>query len=178
VPAQGAKLEIGDLVDGRYRVERLIGEGGMGVVFAARHVELDEIVAVKVLHPSAATNGENLERFLREARLAAKIKNEHVVRVQDVARGRGRAPPYIVMEYLEGTDLAEVVRARGPLPSTEAVDYILQACEAVAEAHQLGIVHRDLKPSNLLLTRRSDGSPLIKVLDFGISKTHDDDDRS
>jgi serine/threonine-protein kinase len=159
----------------RYVLERILGEGGMGVVFAARHLELDETVAIKMLRPSETSTEENVERFLREARLASKIKNEHVVRIIDVARERGSAPPYIVMEYLDGIDLAELI-ARGPLSSIEAVDYVLQACEALAEAHALGIVHRDLKPSNLLLTRRPDGSPLLKVLDFGISKTHAGDD--
>lgn len=177
VAGYGVYLEVGHLLDERYRLERVIGEGGMGVVFAARHVELNELVAVKVLHSSSAIDEEHLERFLREARLAAKIKNEHVVRVLDVARGRGATPPYIAMEYLEGVDLAELLASRGPLPATEAVDYVLQACEAVMEAHQLGIVHRDLKPSNLLLARRSDGAPLIKVLDFGISKAHEEDSK-
>jgi eukaryotic-like serine/threonine-protein kinase len=175
VAGYGVKPEVGHVLEERYLLERVIGEGGMGVVYAARHVELGEVVAVKILHPSEAMDDEHLERFLREARLCAKIKNDHVVRVLDVARGtRGGFPPYIVMEFLDGFDLATLIRARGPLPYQEAVDYLLQACEAVAEAHQLGIVHRDLKPSNLLLTKKSDGSPLLKVLDFGISKAHDE----
>lgn len=168
------------MLDG-YVLERVLGEGGMGVVFAARHVDTEMRVAIKtLLSPPSSSAEERRERFFREARLAAKIRNDHVVRVLDVTRGdaldpdgRG-SPPYIVMEYLDGFDLDDLLRARGPLRSTEAVDYVLQACEGVAAAHALGVVHRDLKPSNLHLTRRIDGTPLLKVLDFGISKTGDD----
>ncbi|HSQ67026.1 MAG TPA: serine/threonine-protein kinase, partial [Polyangiaceae bacterium] len=143
-----------------------------GVVVAALHVQLDERVAIKFLLPEALESAETVARFAREARAAVKIKSEHVARVSDVGALESGAP-YMVMEYLEGQDLSALVRTRGPLAVSEAVLYLLQAIEAIAEAHALGIVHRDLKPSNLFLTRRADGTPLVKVLDFGISKiTH------
>ena len=158
----------GDVLAGKYQVERVIGVGGMGVVVAAMHLILQERVALKFLLPSVM-NGETMARFGREARAAAKIKSEHVARVTDVGVLENGAP-FMVMEYLEGKDLSATVREKGPLPIRDAVEYVLHACEAVAEAHALGIVHRDLKPANLFLARRAGGSPLVKVLDFGISK--------
>jgi eukaryotic-like serine/threonine-protein kinase len=160
----------GDLIGGKYAVERVLGDGGMGVVVAARHLELGERVALKFLLPEALKNPEACLRFVREARAAARIKGEHVARVLDVG-ARDDGMPFIVMEYLEGHDLGRIVEMRGPLEVSDAVHYVLQACEAVAEAHALGIVHRDLKPANLFLTTSPDGSPLVKVLDFGISKS-------
>ena len=165
-----ASIPPGTVLAGKYRVTKVLGEGGMGVVVAAVHVQLDEPVALKFMLPSALGSPEAVGRFLREARAAVKLKSEHVARVSDVGTLDSGAP-YIVMEYLEGTDLSGVLAARGPLPAEEAVEYILQACDALAEAHSLGIVHRDLKPANLFLTQRRDGSPLVKVLDFGISKS-------
>jgi len=162
-------LEPGAILAGKFRIERVLGRGGMGVVVAARHLQLDELVAIKFLLEDAVTNRESVVRFEREARAAVKIKSEHVCRVSDVGTLDSGAP-YMVMEYLRGLDLKEVSTRRGPLPVTEAVDFVLQACDAVAEAHSLGIIHRDLKPSNLFLTERPDGSPMVKVLDFGISK--------
>jgi eukaryotic-like serine/threonine-protein kinase len=158
----------GDVLAGKYRVERVLGAGGMGVVVAAHHIELDEKVAIKFLHPEAL-DAESRARFAREARAAVKIKSEHVARVTDVGQLEGGAP-YMVMEYLEGGDLEAWLQQRGPLPVQQAVDFVLQACEAIAEAHALGIVHRDLKPANLFCIQRSDGELSIKVLDFGISK--------
>ena len=160
--------EAGTVLAGKYRVLRVLGEGGMGIVVAALHLELDQLVAVKFLHQAALGNPEALARFTREARAAARIKSEHVARVIDVSRLENGAP-YMVMEYLEGEDLAARLRA-GPLSIEDAVDYVVQACDAVAEAHAVGIVHRDLKPSNLFLTRRPNREGLVKVLDFGISK--------
>ncbi|HVJ20330.1 MAG TPA: serine/threonine-protein kinase, partial [Polyangiaceae bacterium] len=159
----------GEILAGKYRVEKVLGVGGMGVVVAATHLQLDERVALKFLLPETAQNGEAVARFAREARAAVKIKSEHVARVSDVGTLETGAP-YMVMEYLTGSDLSERLRAQGPLPITEAVELLLQACAALAEAHGLGIVHRDLKPGNLFLTRRANGSPCIKILDFGISK--------
>jgi serine/threonine-protein kinase len=159
-----------DVIAGKYRVERIIGRGGMGIVVAAWHLELDQRVALKFLMPELVERGESAERFRREARAAARIKSEHVVRVLDVGNWEGNAP-YMVMEYLDGRDLSAELRERGQLTTKECVDYVLQAIEAVAEAHSLGIVHRDLKPENLFLARRADGSRSVKVLDFGISKT-------
>jgi serine/threonine-protein kinase len=140
----------------------------MGVVVAARHLHLEQRVAIKLLLPEAAKDEGAVARFLREGRAASSIRSEHVVRVHDVDVF---APwgPALVLELLDGHDLDALVQA-GPAPIAVAVDYVLQACEALAEAHALGIVHRDLKPQNLFLTHRADGTPCIKVLDFGISK--------
>jgi serine/threonine protein kinase len=166
-------VQPGDILAEKFRVERVLGQGGMGVVVLAEHIELRERVAIKFLLETPGDNAELAERFIREARAAVRIKSEHVVRVVDV----GRLPtgaPYMVMEYLEGEDLSQRLLS-GAVPIEDAVDYVIQACEAMHAAHRLGIVHRDLKPANLFLTERPDGSSLIKVLDFGISKvkTHD-----
>jgi serine/threonine-protein kinase len=158
----------GSVIAGRYRIEGVIGKGGMGAVLAAQHVQLDERVAVKFLHPDLARDAESFERFVREAKAATRIKSEHVVRVFDVGTTE-QGLPYIVMDLLEGTDLGRLVES-GPLPIQLAVDCVLQAAEGLAEAHGAGIVHRDIKPSNLWLSTRRDGSPLVRVLDFGISK--------
>ena len=146
----------GDILSGKYRVERVLGRGGMGVVVAAHHIQLDERVALKFLLPEALGNAEAVARFAREARNAVKIKSEHVARVIDVGTLPNGAP-YMVMEYLDGGDLAAWVKQRGALPVEQAIEFVLQACVAVAEAHALGIVHRDLKPANLFCIRRADG---------------------
>jgi len=159
----------GDILAGKYRVERVLGVGGMGVVVAAHHLQLDERVALKFLLPHALRNAEAVARFDQEARAAVKIKSEHVARVTDVGKLENGSP-YMVMEYLHGHDLAEWLQKHGALPVEQAVDFVLQAGEAIAEAHSLGIVHRDLKPSNLFCIRRADGQQSIKVIDFGISK--------
>jgi eukaryotic-like serine/threonine-protein kinase len=159
----------GQLLAGKYRVERVLGRGGMGIVVAAHHIVLDEVVAIKFLLPEALHSAEAVARFEREARAAVKIKSEHVARVTDVGR-LDTGAPYMVMELLRGRDLGAVLQEDGPLPLEDVADYLLQAGEAIAEAHGLGIVHRDLKPPNLFLTRRADGSSCVKVLDFGISK--------
>ncbi len=164
-----AGVREGDVLAGKYRVERVLGVGGMGVVVAAHHVQLDSKVALKFLLPAMLGHREAVDRFAREARAVVKITNEHVARVFDVGTLDNGAP-YMVMEFLEGGDLADWIRQHGPLPVEQAIDFVLQACIAVAEAHGLGIVHRDLKPANLFCVRRSDGQLLIKVLDFGISK--------
>jgi len=162
-------------VAGKYRVERVLGKGGMGIVVAARHVQLGELVAIKLLLPEMTMDAEIVQRFSREARAAVRIKSEHVARVSDVGT-LDTGAPYMVMEYLHGSDLGAVLTEQGALPLEDAVDFVAQACEAIAEAHALGIVHRDLKPSNLMLVARSDGTPCIKVLDFGISKIAVPDD--
>jgi len=167
-----ARVKVGQELAGKYRVERVIGVGGMGIVVAARHVELDEVRAIKLLHPAELGNSQALARFAREARAAVRLRSEHAARVFDAGRLE-TGVPYMVLEYLEGTDLNRLCKKVGRLPITEAVLYLLQACDAVAEAHALGIIHRDLKPANLFLTHRMDGSPCIKVLDFGISKRVD-----
>ena len=163
------EVHEGQILAGKFRIERVLGRGGMGVVVAATHLQLDERVALKFLLPEALVNPEAVERFAREARAAVKIKSEHVARVSDVGTLESGSP-YMVMEYLHGEDLAASVRRSGALSVSDAVEFLLQGCEAIAEAHALGIVHRDLKPANLFITRRVDGSACIKVLDFGISK--------
>ncbi len=158
----------GDEIAGKYRVERIVGRGGMGVVVSAVHVHLEERVAIKLLLPGADVKPEVAERFMREARAAVKIKSQHVAKVMDVGiQPDGR--PYMVMEFLEGRDLGEELDRNGPLPEAVAVEYVLQACDALAEAHRRGIVHRDLKPSNLFLCKNRN-PPIIKLLDFGVSK--------
>ncbi len=171
------ELPVGEIVAGKYRIVRVIGRGGMGVVHAALHMTLHETVAIKVLRPAMMKMPDMVARFLREARAASRIKSEHVARVYDVDM-LPYGVPYIVMEHLQGTDLADLGRDRGPLPIAEAAAYIIAACDAIGEAHELGVVHRDLKPSNLFLADRRDGERLIKVLDFGISKIYGASDDS
>ncbi len=161
--------KIGVQLFGKYIIERTLGEGGMGVVFAARHQLLEQRVAVKVVRPEFMAQLDAVARFLNEARAAARIENDHVARVLDVGTLEGGLP-YMVLEYLEGADLAQLLRQRGPLPVAEVADYLLEAIEGLAHAHAAGIIHRDLKPSNLFLARRPDGTSRVKVLDFGISK--------
>jgi len=158
-----------ELIDGKWQVEKVIGEGAMGVVFRVVHVELDRPFAVKVVRDEFARNEEVVARMLQEARTAARLRSEHIAQVVDMGRLASGAP-YIVMECLEGADLCSYLFDQGRLSSELAVSFVLQACEAVAEAHASGIIHRDLKPENLFLSTRADGSQLVKVLDFGISK--------
>jgi len=160
----------GQILAGKYRVEKVLGSGGMGVVVAAWHLELEQRVAVKFLHPLALERTDTAERFRREARSAAKIRSEHVARVIDVGIMEGGVP-YMVMEYLEGHDISDEMQKHGMLPIADAIDFVLQAIEALAEAHAAGIVHRDLKPANLFIAHRADGTRIVKVLDFGISKS-------
>ena len=160
----------GELVADKYEVEHVLGSGGMGVVVAARHVQLGRRVAIKFLRGYAADDPNATERFLREARAAVVLTSQHATKVLDVGTTQA-GEPYIVMEYLAGMDLTELLRQRGRLGVEDTVDIVLQACEAIAEAHAHGIVHRDLKPPNLFVTTDSDGRRLIKVLDFGISKS-------
>jgi serine/threonine protein kinase len=164
-------IPAGAVLASRYRVVRHLGEGGMGSVLLVQHVATDEHFALKVLHPSIVRDASNLERFRREARTPARIDSDHVARVTDadVAPELG-GRPFLVMEYLRGEDLEHAVERRGPLPPAEVVLYLRQTARALDKAHAIGIVHRDLKPENLFLTQREDGSPLIKLLDFGIAK--------
>ncbi len=162
-------IQVGDVVGEKYVIDAVVGVGGMGVVFAARHTGLDAHVALKFLSRDGLLDSTAIGRFQREARAAAKLKSEHAARVFDVGT-HTNGLPYIVMEYLEGRDLGRLLRERGRLPTATAVDVLLQTCEAIAEAHDRGIIHRDLKPSNLFCVFRADGRLRIKVLDFGISK--------
>ena len=154
---------------GKYRLEREVGRGGMGVVFLATHVALEQPVAIKIVLPALAENPIAIQRVLREARCAAQITGDHVVRVMDVGQ-LTTGEPFIVMDYVEGEDLARVLSRSERLPLLVAVHWVIEACVAIADAHARGIIHRDLKPGNLFLARLADGRELIKVLDFGISK--------
>ena len=158
----------GDTIDGKYLLIGVIGAGGMGVVYEAEHLRLKQRCAIKMLSAGMLGEVDILKRFEREARASALLKSAHVTRVTDVAT-TSNGVPYIVMELLSGHDLDATLEERGRLPYAEAVDYVLQACAAVAEAHGAGIIHRDLKPGNLFLSREPDGT-VLKVLDFGISK--------
>ncbi len=169
----GRPFQIGEVIAGKYQIESILGEGGMGIVVAAKHLQLDQLVAIKFVLPSMIESKMVVERFLREARAAVRLKSEHAARVLDVDTLESGVP-YMVMEYLAGSDLAQVLKHQGAQPLDVAVGYVVQACEAVAEAHARGIVHRDLKPQNLFLTTGVGGQPLVKVLDFGISKMADD----
>ena len=169
-PRAAAGVRDGEILAGKYRVQRVLGVGGMGVVVAATHLQLKITVAIKFLLHTMLDQPGVVRRFADEAQRAAQITSEHVVRVYDVGTLENGAP-YMVMEYLEGSDLSALLRQRGPLPVKDAIDFVLQAMEAVAEAHTKGIVHRELKPANLFCVRRSDGKLAVKVLDFGISKT-------
>jgi eukaryotic-like serine/threonine-protein kinase len=170
-------VQSGQVVGGRYRIDDIIGAGAMGFVVSAWHLELDQAVALKVLNPDVFEKEEALQRFRREVRAAARIRSEHVCRVNDVGT-LDTGEPFMVMELLHGNNLEEELHRRRVLPVEEAIRYMLEAVEAVAEAHAAGIIHRDLKPANLFVARRADRSRLIKVLDFGISKSMADSQKS
>jgi serine/threonine protein kinase len=162
----------GKTIAGRYLVERLIGQGGMGTVWAGRHVSLDQLVAIKFVHPKLAGSAEALRRFDTEAKAAARIKSRHAVAVYDHGVSEG-GQPYIVMEYLEGESLEQSIARRGKLPLQEVAEIVQQAARALYAAHQAGIVHRDLKPDNIFLARDVEAGALgysVKLLDFGIAK--------
>lgn len=165
-------IRSGDVIDGKYRLERTLGIGGMGIVYEAHHIELEVRRAIKIMQPPTGndTGTDNVDpsaqvRFLREARAAARIVSEHVAHVYDVGVLES-GERYMVIEYLSGTDLERLVRKRGPLSADKAVAYVLQACSGISEAHKLGIIHRDIKSSNLFLTE----SEVIKVIDWGLAK--------
>jgi serine/threonine-protein kinase len=164
----------GEIIAGKYRVLRALGEGGMGHVVLAEHVHLGERVAIKRLRPGTTGQGTASTRFLREARAAAKLRGEHIARATDFGVLEDGSA-YLVLEYLEGEDLAKLLKRQGRVVTPEAVGYLLQACEGLAEAHAEGLVHRDIKPANLFLTHRPDGTPLVKVLDFGVAKRMEPD---
>jgi serine/threonine-protein kinase len=162
-----AVVRVGEVIDGKYEIERILGQGAMGVVAQAHHRGLARRVAMKFLSEPLSADAAARARFLREARAMAQLEGAHVVRVLDVTDG---PTPYLVMELLHGRDLGAHLREHGALPVAEAVEFVLQACEALAEAHARGVVHRDLKPTNLFVVDRADGAPFVKVLDFGIAK--------
>jgi eukaryotic-like serine/threonine-protein kinase len=168
VPGLPTGVREGEIVAGKYRIVRVLGAGAMGTVALARHLNLDQDVAIKFLTPEALGT-DAVGRLLREARAVARIRSEHVVRVHDVSVLESGVP-YIEMEYLEGCDLSKWLQKYGPLDVELAVDFLLQACDAIAEAHQLQVIHRDVKPANLFAVQRMGVVETIKVLDFGISK--------
>ncbi len=171
-----APVSEGDVLAGRYRVERVLAQGGMGVVVAARHIQLGQRVAIKVLMHNI-TSKQAIARFLTEAKASALLRSDHVVHVSDVGTLED-GQPFMVMELLEGLDLGQVLDQEGRLSVEQACDYVLQACEGLAEAHAARIVHRDLKPGNLFRALRPDGTDIIKVLDFGVSKALSQDVRA
>jgi len=160
---------VGEVVAGKYRIDAVIGFGGMGIVCAATHLELHTSIAVKFVRPERSVDDRAVSRFLTEARAAAQLRSQHSCRVMDCGRLE-TGTPYIVMEQLLGADLRALMDRSGPLPIADGVDYAIQACQALAEAHSKHIVHRDVKPENLFLTEGPAGAPCLKVLDFGISK--------
>ncbi|MEY4512934.1 MAG: hypothetical protein RLZZ450_5056 [Pseudomonadota bacterium] len=165
-----ASIQVGEVVAHKYRIEGIIGEGAMGMVVSAMHVGLQQRVAIKFLLSNLAEKEASAERFRREALAAASIRGEHACRVLDVGT-HDNGVPYIVMEHLDGHTLATEIEQRGPIPFQEAIGFVLEACEALAEAHVLGIVHRDVKPANLFLADSVGGIRTLKVLDFGVAKS-------
>jgi tRNA A-37 threonylcarbamoyl transferase component Bud32 len=163
------EVTVGNVLLGKYRVDEVLGSGGMGKVLRAWHVYLQQPVAIKMLLQHVLEDRATVERFLREAQATSKLRSEHIARVTDVS-SLPDGTPMLVMEYLDGSDLNQILRAHGPQAPSIVVDLMLQACEGIAEAHAIGIVHRDIKPSNFFVTRRIDGTQLLKILDFGISK--------
>lgn len=170
LPFDAPLVAPGDVIGDKYRIDAVVGRGGMSIVYRATHLVLDQAVAIKVLSAAALVMPEYVARLKREARAASRIRSEHVVRIVDIGELPGKGVPFLVMEHLSGADLAAVLAGRGPLPVHLAIECMMQICEALAEAHALGIIHRDLKPANLFLTEAVDGSPCLKVLDFGISR--------
>ena len=166
-----AVINAGDVIAGKYRVERVLGEGGMGFVVAATHLTLETPVAIKFIRDGILGTREASVRFLREAQAAVQLKNPHVASVYDVGTLE-TGEPFMVMEYLDGCDLSVLFKRRGALPPAEACEYVVQAADALGEAHALGIIHRDVKLGNLFLTRGAAGVPIVKVLDFGLSKVN------
>lgn len=171
MPTASHKIEPGYVIADKYRVVNQVGEGGMGQVYLVQHVKTEERFALKILNPSVAKTSTTRERFRREARTPARIDSDHVCRVvdTDIATDLEDAP-FLVMEYLRGQNLQDLSDELGALPPKEVVIYMRQMALALDKAHAIGIVHRDLKPENLFLTTRDDGTPCLKVLDFGIAK--------
>src|SRR4051812_27005676 len=163
----------GEILLGKYRVDEVIGVGGMGCVVRASHLYLQQPVAIKILLPQMVESPSTVQRFMREAQATVKLRSEHIARVMDVST-LPDGTPVMVMEFLEGYDLNQILRHHGPQVAQAVVDLMLQACEGIAEAHSIGIIHRDIKPSNFFVTHRPDGSNLLKILDFGISKAGSD----
>jgi serine/threonine protein kinase len=167
--SSGSPLHVGQIINGKYRIERQIGRGGMGIVLAATHLQLEHLVAIKVMRRDLVMDDRALDRLLLEARSAARIRSEHVARVLDVGTLENGSA-FIVMEYLDGENLADLLDREGALEIEQAASFLMQCCLALAEVHVAEMVHRDLKPGNLFIARLPDGSPMVKIVDFGISK--------
>jgi Protein kinase domain len=168
-PETELPVPLGQLLGGKYSVDAMFAEGGMGIVCLGKHVQLDQPVAIKFLRRALAGRPSVVQRFLNEARALAALRSEHVVRVMDVGQlDSGR--PYLVMEHLDGVHLEALLERQGPLGVEVALSYVLQVCEPLAEAHALGIVHRDIKPENLFLWSGGPARDIVKVLDFGLAK--------
>ncbi|HEY2405618.1 MAG TPA: protein kinase [Polyangiaceae bacterium] len=164
---QGAR--VGQIVAGKYRIERLLGRGGMGEVYEARHLVVGRRFAIKFLQERRALAADSATRFLLEAQAAGALDSEHITAVLDFDRAQDGAP-FLVMEYLSGESVARILAREGRLPVPRALDILLQVGDGLEVAHEARIVHRDLKPDNLFVVRRTDGSDLVKILDFGIAK--------
>jgi eukaryotic-like serine/threonine-protein kinase len=169
--ASGSALAAGTYL-GKYQVTRLIGEGGMGAVYEGVHLAIGKKVAIKIMNPDLASNLDARARFLREAQLTSRVRHPHAVDVTDVGTEAGLT--FLVMELLDGEDLASFIQWRGRLPLEQAADIMLAVAAAVAAAHDEGIIHRDLKPHNIFLSQTRDGAIVPKVVDFGISKATPD----
>jgi eukaryotic-like serine/threonine-protein kinase len=163
-------LKEGQIFGHRFRVVRCLASGGMGAVYEARHSETERRVALKVMLPHIVASEDMRQRFKQEARVTASINSEFIVDVLDAGVDDDSELPFIAMEFLIGEDLGDLVHRMGAIPATDVVTYLHQVSLALAKTHAQLIVHRDLKPENLFLTRRDDGGPRIKILDFGISK--------
>src|SRR5215510_13213924 len=167
VPGGWYGMQSGAALAGRYRIERLISRGGMGAVFEATQLGLDRSVAIKVLLPALSRDEKMQERFRREARSAASLRHPNIIQIYDY--GISDHGPYIVMEFVRGRSLRELLR-KGPLAIDRSIELMGQICSAIATAHSAGIIHRDLKPDNILIEEQADGALTAKVLDFGIAK--------
>ncbi|HEV7556126.1 MAG TPA: serine/threonine-protein kinase [Kofleriaceae bacterium] len=171
IKASDLGVSIGQVLDTKYRVDKILGHGGMGIVCACTNLQLNKKIAIKMLRPDVLADFDATERFKREAHAASQLSSEYVAKVTDYGVFQTNNVPFMVMEYLDGLDLATHLDQAGTIPVQWACDLMLQAAEALSEAHSIGIIHRDVKPTNLFLTWRLDGSALVKVLYFGISKS-------
>ncbi|MFW5921277.1 MAG: protein kinase domain-containing protein, partial [Polyangiales bacterium] len=163
---------IGRIISDRYKIESLLGRGGMGVVYKAEHVHIGKLMAVKLLHGEMSRDKDTLKRFRREAEAASKLSHPNSVQIFDFGRSEGLM--YLVMEYVEGPDLGQVLQKDGPMSFARAARICAQVCASVGEAHGQGIVHRDLKPENVMIQQSSGQPDFVKVLDFGLAKLREE----
>lgn len=163
---------IGTIFDEKYELLELIGGGGTGLVYRAKHCVIGNVVALKLLYPHLIARNDIIKRFTQEARSAGILSHENIIVIHDFGQN-DLGQPYLVMELIEGESLSDIIKARGKLPASHAIDLFLQTCEGIAHAHDKGVVHRDIKPSNILTAKQADGSVQVKVVDFGLAKpTH------